>query len=97
VPHSELDRLSANHREHRARTASRQSPARFFTQLAAGFLSADAFFIGAAAHDASDRMLYNSATGALSYDADGSGSGAATQFATVSCGLALSNRNFFVA
>jgi len=68
-----------------------------FTRLAAGFLSADAFFIGAAAHDASDRILYNSATGALSYDADGSGGRAAMQFATVSAGLALSSRDFFVA
>ena len=55
-----------------------------------------AYFIGAAAADASDRIVYNNATGALSYDADGNGAGAAVQFATLTAGLALTNNDFVV-
>lgn len=49
-----------------------------------GDLGVDAFWSGAgvtAAHDASDRFIYNTTSGALYYDADGSGSGAAVQVA----------------
>ena len=67
-----------------------------FTGLAAGTLSAAAFFIGAAANDADDRIIYNSATGALFFDSDGTGGNAAIQFATLSAGLALTNADFFV-
>ena len=59
-----------------------------------GPLLADAFFIGAAAHDASDRILYNAGSGAVLYDPDGTGAQAATQFATISPGLALSAGDF---
>ncbi len=54
-----------------------------FTELAAGVLPADAFFKGAAAHDASDRIIYNSLDKSLSYDPDGTGAQASMQFATV--------------
>ncbi|MEJ1121087.1 calcium-binding protein [Phyllobacterium sp. CCNWLW109] len=61
-----------------------------------GTLGAGAFHIGAGAHDAGDRVIYNSSTGALFYDADGSGSGAAVQFAILGKGLALTNADFLV-
>lgn len=51
-----------------------------------GTLNADAFFISASAEkgaDKSDRIVYNSTTGALYYDADGSGAGSAVQIAIV--------------
>ena len=68
-----------------------------FTQAGAvGPLAADAFFIGAAAHDANDRIIYNSASGALLYDPDGTGGQAATQFASVSQGLALTTGDFTI-
>ncbi|WP_195930625.1 S8 family serine peptidase [Hyphomicrobium album] len=52
-----------------------------FSGIAAGVLSADAFYIGTSAQDALDRIIYDALTGALFYDADGSGSLAAMQFA----------------
>jgi Ca2+-binding RTX toxin-like protein len=67
-----------------------------FKGLGEGWLAAGAFHTGTAAADAQDRIIYNKTTGALSYDADGSGSGAAVHFATVSAGLALTNADFFV-
>jgi uncharacterized protein (TIGR01370 family) len=67
-----------------------------FAGLATGALSANAFFTGAAAHDADDRIIYNSATGALFFDADGNGAGAAVQFATVVAGLPIAASDFIV-
>ncbi|EJM98155.1 calcium-binding protein [Phyllobacterium sp. YR531] len=68
-----------------------------FTALgAAGPLAAAAFHIGTAAADASDRIIYNSTTGALIYDSNGTAAGGATQFATLSTGLALTNADFLV-
>ncbi|MEP9400493.1 calcium-binding protein [Sphingomonas sp. VNH70] len=61
-----------------------------------GTLAAGAFRIGTAAQDADDRILYDSATGALYYDADGNGAGAAVQFATIGTGLALTHADFVV-
>ena len=51
---------------------------------AVGGLSANQFWSGpgvVAGHDADDRIIYNTTTGALYYDADGSGSGTAVQIA----------------
>jgi serralysin len=61
-----------------------------------GTLAASAFFIGSAAHDADDRIVYNSTTGAASYDADGTGAAASVQFATLSAGLALTQADFLI-
>jgi serralysin len=41
-----------------------------------------------------DRIVYNSATGALFFDADGSGAGIATQFAIHSANLGLTAGDF---
>jgi Ca2+-binding RTX toxin-like protein len=54
-----------------------------FTTLGAGALSAGAFEVGAAAASASARIVYNQTTGALFYDADGNGAGAAVQIAII--------------
>ncbi len=61
-----------------------------------GVLSARAFVVGAAAADATDRIIYNSSTGALLYDSEGTGRGAAVQFATLSSGLRLTNSDFLI-
>jgi serralysin len=62
-----------------------------------GTLAAGAFFIGASAAAADDRIIYNSDTGALLYDPDGNGAAAAVQFAALPPTLALTNNNFQVA
>lgn len=67
-----------------------------FAGLATGGLSAGAFFIGSAAHDASDRIIYNALNGGLFFDKDGTGSAAAVQFASLSTGLAMTNKDFVV-
>lgn len=66
-----------------------------FAGLAPGALDPAAFAVGAAA-DADDRIVYDPATGALSFDADGAGGAAAIVFATVQPGLDLSAASFIV-
>ena len=43
-----------------------------------------------------DRLIYNDKTGVLSYDADGSGSGAAIEIATLSNKAKLVHTDFWV-
>ena len=63
---------------------------------APGTLAANALFIGAGAHDADDRIIYNSGTGALIYHFNGNVAGGATQFAILPVGLALTGANFVI-
>jgi Ca2+-binding RTX toxin-like protein len=67
-----------------------------FTTLLTGVLSADAYRAGAAAADATDRIIYNKATGALFYDRDGAGGAAQIQFAWLPKDLILSGGDFIV-
>ena len=68
-----------------------------FTALGpVGALPAGEFFTGASAGDAGDRIIYNSSTGALSYNSDGTGAAAPVQFAHLTPGLALTNSDFRV-
>jgi Ca2+-binding RTX toxin-like protein len=67
-----------------------------FTGLATGALRAGAFNTGSAATQADDRIIYNSATGALLFDLDGLGGAAAVQFATISAKPALTAADFVV-
>lgn len=46
--------------------------------------------------DKNDYVLYNKSTGALSYDADGSGKGAAIQIASLNKNLPITAKDFFI-
>jgi Ca2+-binding RTX toxin-like protein len=67
-----------------------------FTGLAPGSLQSGSFRTGSAAMDADDRVLYDSLTGTLRFDADGTGAAGASEFAVLSPGLALSHSSFFI-
>ncbi|HKX89087.1 MAG TPA: calcium-binding protein, partial [Sphingopyxis sp.] len=67
-----------------------------FTALAEGGLDPNAFVTGLVAQDADDRIIYDAITGALFYDADGSGIGLAVQFATLTGAPALAASDFIV-
>lgn len=67
-----------------------------FNKLQAGSLAASAYFAGTGAADATDRLIYNSSTGALYYDPDGRGGAGQQQIATLSKGLALTSADFLL-
>ena len=67
-----------------------------FTGLSGSQLAASAFFIGAGASTVDHRIIYNSASGALLFDTDGSGASAAVQFATLAPSLALTAADFLL-
>jgi len=61
------------------------------SKLNNGYFSGDGV-----AHDATDNVIYNPATGGLYYDTDGNGAHAPVQFAQLEAGLHLSYSDFFV-
>jgi Ca2+-binding RTX toxin-like protein len=67
-----------------------------FVGLANGTLAVSAFFVGAAAHDGDDRIVYNDLNGMLFFDQDGDGSIVAIPFARLVAGLALTNADFMI-
>ncbi|NOT16045.1 MAG: hypothetical protein HOP21_10860 [Methylotenera sp.] len=74
------------------------SKAIFTTVGDVGVLSLDAFAKGnfSVAQDATDRIIYNSTTGDLYYDKDGTGAAAAIKFAHLDAGLDLINSDISV-
>ena len=71
-----------------------------FTKIGLGDLALGAFHKGAGvtgAHDAGDRIIYNTTTGNLYYDADGSAAASsAILFATLAGSPALAYTDFFI-
>ena len=72
------------------------SRAIFSALTATGTLAADEFHTGSAAHDVSDRILYDPSTGSVAYDRDGTDSAEALEFALLAPGLPLSNADFLI-
>ena len=68
----------------------------FAAFTAIGEMDSTAFFAGTSAHDSDDHIIYDSATGNIYYDPDGTGSHAETLFAHVAPGTTLSNLDFFI-
>ncbi len=67
-----------------------------FTGLSAGALAADAFVLGTAVADATDRIIYDQTTGQLWHDADGVGGADATLFATLANKATLEADDFSI-
>jgi Ca2+-binding RTX toxin-like protein len=72
------------------------SSAGFGGGLTPGALPEIQFVVGAAALDSDDRFIYNSATGALFFDADGIGANLQVQLVTLSGAPALSAGDFLI-
>ena len=67
-----------------------------FDKLDHGKLASSSFVIGDRALDGDDRIIYNRKTGALLYDADGSGDGKAIKFAAIDAKLKMTAADFVV-
>ncbi|UVK44017.1 calcium-binding protein [Mesorhizobium sp. AR07] len=67
-----------------------------FAGLHGGTLSQDAFHVGRGAQDSTDHIIYNSTTGAVSFDSDGIGGAHQIHFATLSPHLSLTASSFIV-
>lgn len=68
-----------------------------YTEVGAvGPMNPGRFYIGAVAHDATDRIIYNSANGRLFYDPDGTGPDAAIRIATLLIELPMTADDFTI-
>ena len=67
-----------------------------FEQIGVGTLTSTAFVKGTTAADADDRIIYDSATGSLYYDADGSGSAQQILFAHITPTSGFGAANFVI-
>ena len=67
-----------------------------FAGVSAGHLGAANFVSGTVAGDATDRVLYDKATGEIWFDSDGTGSAVAVLFARVTAGMALGAADFLI-
>ena len=67
-----------------------------FSSLSLGSLSDGAFCLSTEAITADSRIIYNSTSGVLSYDADGSGFASSIDFARISPGLGIDSSYFQV-
>jgi Ca2+-binding RTX toxin-like protein len=68
-----------------------------FTGITAnGALAANRFIIGANATTVDHRIVYDQTTGALFYDADGSGTGVKQQFATLNANTVVTLQDFLI-
>ena len=67
-----------------------------FTAIAEGALAVGSFRLGTEALDVNDWIIYNSATGRIWYDADGSGAGEKVLFAIVDPGTDLTAADFII-
>ncbi len=67
-----------------------------FAALPLGALAAGAFRVGTAAGDPGDRIVHDTATGRLWYDADGTGPVDAVQFAVFTAGTVLAAADFVI-
>jgi Ca2+-binding RTX toxin-like protein len=67
-----------------------------FAGLSGGSLSENSFVVGTAAADADDFIIYDDATGALYFDVDGNGGGAAVQFAQLTTLPTLAASDFLI-
>jgi cysteinyl-tRNA synthetase, unknown class len=67
-----------------------------FAALKPGALAAGEFYVGSAAHDANDHIIYNAANGNLIYDSNGSALGGSVVVATLAPGLALTESDILI-
>lgn len=68
-----------------------------FTQIGqVGGLAEAAYWEGTRAHDASDRIIFNPATGVVYYDPDGNGRAAQVELFTVGVGTTLHHTDFLI-
>jgi serralysin len=68
-----------------------------FGKIKKGILAKDAFFVGVEARDKEDRVIYDKKSGALSYDADGSGTAySAVKFAQLKAKAVLKADDFLI-